>query len=263
MINKKDLGLVLAIIFASVVISGSLVFFGLQLAKTPAHVNVDDIEQAFDSYVKKQQTQQQQAQQKQQVDKKQLASNLKKVTADDHVRGNRNAKVSLVEYSDFECPYCKVFHKAIQQVSAAYPTQVNIVYRHFPLSFHEPMATKEAIASECVNEIGGNDKFWQYSDMVYERTTSNGTGMDDKKILAVINDIGINQAKFQACIASGKYDQKIKQQIAEGDQAGVTGTPGDFLVNNQTGEIVGLAGAIPFNDGTADDMKPMIDAMLK
>lgn len=261
--TRKDIGLILAIIFASSVIAGSLVFFGMQMgAKNGGGVKVEDIEQALDNYVKKQQAKQdqtkQQALQQQQQQAIAMAKNLKKVSADDHVKGNRNADFSLIEYSDFECPLCKEFHPTSQQILEAYNGKVNLVYRHWPLSYHEPMATKEAIASECVNELGGNDKFWEYVDQVFEKTTSNGNGLNDEKVLAIAESIGINKERFQKCITSGKYDAKIKQDIAEGNNAGVSGTPGNILLNNKTGQVVPIGGALPF-----DSFKQVIDSAMK
>lgn len=258
-INKKDLGILIAIVFASSVISGSLVFLGTLLVnRTPESVTVENIEKALESFQKKLQDKQLEVQQKSKADKNLLAKNLEPVSKDDHIRGNKNAKISLVEYSDFECPYCKAFHVETLKLLEAYPNDINLVYRHFPLSFHEPMATKEAIASECVNELGGNDKFWQFADLVFERTTSNGKGLDDEKISQIVNDVGLSQSKFNSCYTSGKFDAKIKQQIQDGDKAGVTGTPGDYLKNNQTGDVVVLDGYMTF-----DDMKQVVEPMLK
>ncbi|MFA6602909.1 MAG: thioredoxin domain-containing protein, partial [Candidatus Shapirobacteria bacterium] len=88
------------------------------------------------------------------------------VTDKDHIRGNKNAAIVLVEYSDYECPFCKNFHSTMQQVAKDYGNKVAWVYRHYPLPFHTN-AQMEAEAAECVADVGGNDKFWQYTDLVY------------------------------------------------------------------------------------------------
>lgn len=261
--TRKDLGLILAIIFASSVIAGSFVFFGMQVgAQNNGGVRVEDIEQAFDNYVTKQQEKQnaarQEAAQQQQQQALTMAKNLKKVTADDHIRGVPDAPLSLIVYSDFECPLCKEFHPTSSQILKAYDGKVNLVYRHYPLNYHDPMATKEAIASECVAELGGNDKFWEFIDKVFERTTSNGNGLDDEKVLAIAQEIGIQKESFEQCITSGKYDAKIKQDMAEGNSAGVSGTPGNMLLNNKTGEVIPIGGALPF-----DSFKQVIDSALQ
>lgn len=275
MFNKsKDLGLILAIIFASTVISGSLVFFGLQFAPKSQGFKVEDFEQALDNYVQKQQQKQQQLQQQQlqqQIDSQPtgsanqqtektaiLASKVKKVSPADHIRGNAKANISLIEYSDFECPFCKSFHPTTNQILAAYGDKVNIVYRHWPLPFHEPMASKEAVASECANELGGNDKFWGMVDLMFENTTSNGNGLSEKDLLQFSSQLGLDQGQFKSCLDSGKYDKKIKSDLADGEKAGVSGTPGNILINNKTGEAYMLDGARPFVS-----FQMVIDDMLK
>jgi protein-disulfide isomerase len=262
--QKRDIGLILAIIFASAAISGSLVFFGVQAAgKANCDVfSVDKIKQAFKSFVDEQQTQQvaQQQQQQDQQDKQseqQAKQNLKPVSSADHIRGNVKAKITLVNYSDFECPYCKKFHPIAQQMMAAYGDNIDWVYRHYPLSFHDPMATKEAEASECVAEQGGNDAFWKYADMVYDRTQSGGNGLSVDDLMKIVGDIGLNKASFKTCLDSGKYTAKVKQDIAEGEKAGVSGTPANIFVNNVTGEVRVLNGAQPLAT-----FKQAIDEML-
>jgi protein-disulfide isomerase len=263
--HKKDIGLILAIIFASAAISGSMVFFGIQ-ASGKANCDVlstDKIKEAFKSFVDEQQTQQvaqqQQAQDQQDKNSEDLAKqNLKPVSkTDDHIRGNKDAKISLVQYSDFECPYCKKFYPIGLQLLAAYGDKINWVYRQYPLSFHDPMATKEAEASECIAELGGNDAFWKFVDLAYTKTQSGGNGLSENDLVDFAGQIGVDKAAFQSCLSSGKYDAKVKQDIAEADKAGISGTPGNVFVNHTTGEIKVLNGAQPLVK-----FKALVDAML-
>ncbi|MDP3985297.1 MAG: DsbA family protein [bacterium] len=174
----------------------------------------------------------------------------------DHVRGDANAPVTLIEYSDFECPFCQRFHATLQQVMDNYPGKVRWAYRHFPLSFHAN-AQKEAEASECAAELGGNDAFWKYGDAIFARTTANGTGFALDKLVPLAKEIGLNEAKFKECLDSGKYAQKVRDQMNAGAAAGVTGTPGTFVVN-ANGEAQLIPGALPY-----ESVAQVIDSLLQ
>jgi protein-disulfide isomerase len=177
--------------------------------------------------------------------------------ATDHIRGDINkAKVALVEYSDYECPFCKRFHASVVSALKDYGTDVAWVYRHFPLSFHAN-AQKQAEASECVAELGGNDAFWKFSDLLYERTTSNGTGFALDKLGPLAKEVGVNQAKFQTCLDSGKYAAKVNSDMAGGSGAGVEGTPGTIVISKE-GETTYISGA---QDESV--IKSSIDSLLK
>ena len=178
--------------------------------------------------------------------------------AKDHILGNPNAKVSVIEYSDFECPFCKRHYDTINQLVAKYkPDQVNIVYRHFPLSFHQN-AQKEAEASECVAELGGNDAFWKFHNYIFEKTTSNGTGFALDQLPVAAKAAGVDEAKFKTCLDSGKYAQLVQDEENEGVSVGVQGTPANFIVNNQTKETKSISGAVPLSN-----FQSVIDPMLK
>ena len=179
-----------------------------------------------------------------------------KVTDRDHIRGARDAKIFLIEYSDMECPFCKQFHPTMQQIVRDYNGDVAWVYRHFPLTFHAN-ALKESEASECVAELGGEDKFWQFVDKIFQRTTSNGVGfaLDDLAPLAA--EVGVNQAEFQTCLDSGRYTEFINEQGKGAVSAGVTGTPGNILLTRD-GESKLIPGALPLAQ-----VKQTIDQFLK
>ncbi len=187
----------------------------------------------------------------------QAAAVAPKVEGTDHMRGDKNAKVTLVEYSDLECPFCKTFHKTAQQIVDEYKGKVKWVYRHYPLSFHAN-AQKEAEASECVADLGGEDAFWKYIDAIYDRTTSNGTGFALDKLAPLAAEVGVPQDKFTTCLDSGKFAQKVKDQLAQGTKEGVTGTPGNILLQDKSGKTIVIPGAVPF-----DQIKPNLDDLLK
>jgi protein-disulfide isomerase len=180
---------------------------------------------------------------------------MPEVTDKDWIRGNKNASVVLVEYSDYECPFCKNFHSTMQQVAKEYGNKVAWVYRHYPLPFHTN-AQMESEAAECVGEVGGKDKFWQYSDMIYSKTQSTGTSFTKEQMVDMAAEVGVNKAKVQSCLDSGKYTQKVKDQMSAGAEAGIQGTPGTVIVG-KNGQKELIPGALPY-----DQVKPMIDKML-
>lgn len=245
----KSKGLIMAIIFSAFIVSGSLVFLGSQISSNNQASLLDsDLEEL----------------------KKLVAADngsappAPKVgpvvpvdPAKDHIRGNLNAEVSVIEYSDFECPFCKKIHPTLQQVVDEYDGKVNWVYRHFPLAFHDPLATQEAVATECAAEQGGNEAFWEYTDLIFERTASN-VGLDADQLPVMAAEIGLNQQAFETCINSGKYDEHIKTEMSGGAQAGVSGTPGSIVINNVTKESQLVSGAQPFTTFNA-----AVDALLQ
>ncbi|MBI5466911.1 MAG: DsbA family protein [Candidatus Kerfeldbacteria bacterium] len=187
----------------------------------------------------------------------QTFSDVKAVSDDDYIRGNKNAKLTLIEYSDYECPFCKQFEPTIKQVMKDYGDQVRLVYRQFPLSFHAN-AQKESEAALCIGKLGGNDKFWDFTDAIFERTSSNGTGFALDQLGPLAKELGVNQTKFQACLDSNEMAQVVKDQEADGTAGGAQGTPSVILVNSATGKTLGgIPGAYPL-----DQVKTFIDDAL-
>ena len=186
-----------------------------------------------------------QARAQQQLEAK--AKDARAVTADrDHIRGNPSAPVSLIEYSDFECPFCKRFHATPKVLLERFGGKVNWVWRHFPLPFHEPVARQEAIASECAAAQGGNDAFWKYADALFANTQSNGHGLPGGKTLQMLaTETGLNGAVFSRCLAQGRVAKRIDEDIADGAKAGVNGTPTTLIRNNRTGATEVVVGAMP------------------
>ncbi len=176
------------------------------------------------------------------------AGPLPEITDEDHLKGSPDAKITIVEYSDFECPFCSRFHPTVQQALDEYPDDVNWVFRHFPLSFHAN-AESAANASECAAEQG---KFWEFGDELYANQTSLNTATYEK----IAGDLGINNSQFQDCISSNKYADKVQAQSQGGAGAGVTGTPGSFIVGPE-GDVLPIRGALPYSS-----IKAGIDQLL-
>lgn len=155
-------------------------------------------------------------------------TDLKPVSKEDHINGDLDAKIIIVEYSDLECPFCKVFHQTMHQISA---TNKNVawIYRHYPIAGLHKKAPKEAEATECAWEQGGNTAFWQYTDRVFEITTSND-GLDPLELPKIAQSIGLDVIAFNTCLKSGKYAEKVQTSLDEGVRAGVRGTPKSFIL---------------------------------
>lgn len=168
----------------------------------------------------------------------------------DHIIGAKNAKVTLIEYSDFECPFCSRHEATLKQILQEYPNDVRLVYRHFPLVSIHPNAQKLAEASECAAELGGANKFWEYHDKIFGEFTAQT--FTAARVVGAGKDIGLDEAKFKACIDSGKFAGKVNESVNEGAAAGVQGTPGTFV----NGKLV--EGAVP-----ASVFKAEIEAALK
>jgi len=150
-----------------------------------------------------------------------------------HIRGDILAPVTIIEFSDFQCPYCSRFHDTMKEVVAAYPTQVKWVYKHFPLDSIHPVAREASEASECAGEQG---KFWEYADRLYEDQSKISSSF--LKELSV--ELGLNTAQFDDCLDNGKYADRVEKDYQDGLAGGVSGTPGGFI----NGEVLG--GAVPF-----------------
>jgi protein-disulfide isomerase len=181
------------------------------------------------------------------------AGKVEKVSDKDHIRGNKDAKVFLIEYSDFECPFCVRFHSTAQQVLDEYGDDVAWIYRHFPLDMH-PRARPAAQASECAAELGGEDLFWSFIDEILENQE---TALSDSGLKNTASKLGLDVSAFSSCVESEKYKDKVEEQYQGGLTAGVTGTPGNFVVNSK-GEVWLIPGAVPF-----EILKESIDEALQ
>lgn len=182
---------------------------------------------------------------------------MKPITSEDHIRGNPNASIKIVEYSDFECPFCKRFHDTMKQIVKDYDGKVAWVYRQFPLDQLHSKARKESVASECAAELGGNGAFWKYADRFFELTPSNDQTDIDTILPQIAREIGLDKDKFAACITSGKYDTNIQANVDDAIATGGQGTPWSIVVT-KSGKKYPLSGAQPI-----ENVKALIETALK
>jgi len=184
-----------------------------------------------------------------------VATNMKAVSKDDHIFGDPKAKVKIVEFSDTECPFCKRFHPTLQKIVSDYDGQVAWVYRHFPLDSIHSKARKEAEATECAAEIGGNDAFWKYLDRLFEVTPSNN-GLSLAMLPAIAEYVGLDRAKFEECLNSGRHAARVQKDYEDGIAAGTQGTPFSIVIA-PNGDRLPVEGAQPYNS-----VKQVIDIAL-
>ena len=167
------------------------------------------------------------------------------VTVDpSRVRGNPDAPVTIVEFADFQCPYCLAVQPAIKQVMDKYQGKVRLAFRDFPLRQIHPRAQQSAEAAHCAGDQG---KFWEYHDLLY----SNQSKLDLNSFMERAVTAGLDTEQFQACLDSGKFRAQIDSDLQSGSIAGVTGTPA-FYING-----VPLTGAQPLSE-----FEKIIDSVL-
>lgn len=172
---------------------------------------------------------------------------IRPVSNEDYIRGAANARVTLIEYSDLECPFCKRVHPTMQKIVADYPNDVRWVYRHFPLEQLHSKAKKEAEAVECAREQG---KGWEMIDKIYDVTPSNN-GLDAAQLPILAQQVGVqNMQQFNTCLSSGKYAQRVADDIADAQAAGGTGTPYSVIIGPD-GSKTPVSGAQPYESFTA------------
>lgn len=157
--------------------------------------------------------------------------NITPVSDKDHILGNPDAPIILVEFSDTECPYCKIFQTTMNSIINTYGKEGKVawVYRHFPLDVLHAKSRKEAEATECVNELGGNTAFWKMLDTIYTNTPGND-GLDHSKLPEFAKNAGVDVKSFNSCLASGKYAATVEANFQDGVKAGARGTPYSILL---------------------------------
>lgn len=181
---------------------------------------------------------------------------VRNIDETDNYFGDLSAPVQIIIYDDFECPFCARFYDTINKVKEEFKNKVVIAFRHFPLRSH-PNAVPAAMASECAAEQG---KFWEMHDRIFEANKERNLNAEQYKKDA--KDLGLEIVEFMKCFETNKYKDRIQEQMVEGKNISVTGTPGNFINGTP------YPGAIPFDDYTSSDgelndgMKSIIEGLL-
>lgn len=232
--KRNNIMVPVAIVIAGALIAGALF---LTIKKSPDEAKVADTK----------------------IDKNEIT--IDPVSAEDHILGNPKAPIMIVEFSDTECPFCKNFHATMHKVIDTYGKSGKVawVYRHFPIDQLHPKAKKESEATECAAELGGNEKFWEYLDLIYKKTPSNN-GLDLSLLPQFAEEIGLDKKEFETCLNSGKYSDKISESVEKAKIAGGQGTPYTVIITKHE-KIPISEGAIPFSGGPVN-MKVILDDLV-
>ncbi|MCU0678005.1 MAG: DsbA family protein [Candidatus Pacebacteria bacterium] len=210
----STIGIPVAIVIGFALIAGAIYFSGGKTA-APAAVATPESEEA--------------------------AITVSPVTDADFIRGNPNAPITIVEYSDYDCPFCKNFHDTMKLIMEDYGVtgKVSWVYRQFPLAQLHPNAPRISEAAYCVGELGGDEAFWTFSDLVFsEREVNEPTNMT--RLPEFAETAGVARAAFNECLNSGKHAATVEASLGDGVRAGAQGTPYSIiLVGDQKAVING------------------------
>jgi protein-disulfide isomerase len=178
---------------------------------------------------------------------------LPAVANTDYSKGDPSkAKVTIVEYSDVNCSFCKRFHPTMQAIVDEYGSQVAWVYRHLPILG----SNKQAEAAECAGKLGGSKAFWAYIDGYFDTLSGTPDAGSEASWISLAEKQGLNKARFTECLNSGEMAAKITDQMNGAQAMGINGTPGSVVVVGGEG-VEMIPGALPL-----DDVKAMIDRYL-
>lgn len=169
-------------------------------------------------------------------------------SSDDHIKGNPDGDISIVEYSDYECPFCGQFHPTLERIVEESP-DVRWVFRHFPLSSIHARALSASVASECVASLAGNDAFWDFSEALFANQRGLGTELYENTAVS----LGINLEDFRACQTDKSMEAEVIADLTEVQSIGGRGTPFVVLITKK-GEMVPFSGALPY-----ETVKALVD----
>ncbi|MEK7117126.1 MAG: DsbA family protein [Patescibacteria group bacterium] len=197
--------------------------------------------------------------QKQQLKSQNISDLVRPIDANDHILGSSKARVLVVEYSDTECPFCKTFHNTMNSIMQEYGKNGDVawIYRHYPIVGLHSKAPKEAEALECAANLGGNSKFWEYTNKLYEITPSNNN-LDPKELTNIATAVGLSSTSFDTCLNSGEFTPRVNLDVKNAKEMNISGTPYSVIVDTKTNQYYPLEGAYPYAQ-----VKSAIDLILQ
>ena len=223
-ISLKDFFIPLSIVIAGALIGAGLFFSGSSITGGNAEVAKNN--------------------QQQPTAAADTTSKIDKVTEADHIKGDINAPVKIVEYSDFDCPFCSRFHDSMSDFIETSDGDVAWVYRQFPLEQLHPNAPTVAHASECVAELGGNDAFWKFTDGYFAARGAGDATAHQTIITKLANEAGVATGVFNDCMESGRHTKAVESDMADAVETGGRGTPWSIVIG-PTGKTYPINGAQP------------------
>jgi protein-disulfide isomerase len=170
------------------------------------------------------------------------AINIRPPTADDYRIGAQDAPVVIVEYSDFQCPYCNLINPTLRKIVGESNGSIAWVYRHLPLTSMHPEAEPAANAAECVGAQLGQEGFWKFADQIF----SNQQSMSSAYYVQTAQSLGADMAAYTQCVAKQTYQHKVTADSSEATSNGANGTPFVVVINTKTGKTTSFAGALPY-----------------
>ncbi len=232
MTNSNSYLIPLAIIIAGVIIAGAVLYTKQQPSLESNSQNSKD---------------------SQQTSSLDLARKALPITSEDHIFGNKDASLAIIEFSDLQCPFCARFHLTMKQVLEEFGPKVKWVYRHFPLTSIHPEAFGSALASECVAYLGGNEAFWHFVDKVFE----NQKTMNENLYRKIALDLGLDITEYDKCFSQRTFENKVKKDLEQALASGGQGTPYNIIVDEK-GNVFPFSGALPF-----EQVKSLLEQVMK
>jgi protein-disulfide isomerase len=232
--NKSILLVVASILLSGMMIASAVLYNGAQSrANNNTDSNTDSQQEQDDP-----------------VDARNISVDLSEDTP--YLGSKSKSQIAIIEFSDFECPFCKKFHdEARKEIIEQYVNtdKAILAWKDYPLDFHDPLATKQAVAAQCVYEQKGNQAYFEYVDLIFANTESGGEGMKESKLNELAREIqDLDSSKFDTCLKEEETLYKVKADMDFADQNGVNGTPGFIIGKLEDGKLtqgIRIAGALP------------------
>lgn len=184
----------------------------------------------------------------------------RQVNDTDYIKGNPNAPILMIEYSDYDCPFCKQYHETLNRIMEEYGVtgRVAWVYRQFPIGQLHPNSPKISEAALCVGSIGGNDAFWKFSDSIFSKREidepTNTLKLPDYAVEA-----GVKKEEYTACMESGKMAEPVKKSVEDAFNIGARGTPYTILVVGNEQAVINGAQSYETVKGIIDNLLQQLD----